>query len=903
MSGLLLTLPALNASETVDYAKDIAPLLAKNCVACHNAKTAEGGLNLESHSVLMAGGDSGESIVSGNVDESYLYARASGAEEPVMPPEDNSVGAKLLNEAELELMRTWITEGASASEAMTQTEMKWQPLPGNLQPVYALDSSPDGQHVAFGHGNSLILAPTSNGSAQLEFLVDSSLDRPRAAHLDIVQSIAFSPDSLRIATGGFRTVKIWRKRTEATPILAGLSHTAKLSVLSADGKLMAYTSHPSALEITNIESGLSHRFLKSHAEPISAVTWLGDSHELVSCDETGTWNRTHADTNQVKRIDMDGHVVAVGLVPLSADHLLAVDGDGRVFRLSLAPDAKPVLTPLPELSGITHLIGLGSSGRLLAVSVTGKAILLDGSAEQVQNEFELGPNIVEMAASPNGSLLAVRRTEGPIEVWQVADGKLTAKLQEDYHVRQQVRTADRQVTRQNNWLEVLAKQVPALQKASEKEVEAQKKVAEAQQKATEALTNEAKAAETAQSAVAAAEQAVAEANAAIEAAKQKAAATVAQLEKTKSASAAAEAKRKAAELELTKRNQALATATESAQRAAAAIPVLESKIAAEKTRLASLESSLKGLQTQVLPPPPVAVAFSDDRIAVASQDQIVRVYASNGKPLANLPTADPTLALHLQKSSRQVLALTTAGDLLSWDLDLAWDLEKTIGSDLQSPLSDRVTALDFSPNGQLLAIGSGPPSRSGEVKILDLNSGELRDQFGDVHSDTVFAISFSPDGRQIATGSADKLCKLFDTQTGKLIRSFEGHTHHVLDVSWRDDGQQLATASADATVKLWNVDSGSQDRTISAFKKEPTSLAFVGQSHQLAIAAADGSVRLVNADDGKVIRNYAGATDALFRVATIGSDKQILAGGQAGRVWTWQIEDAKLLRTLPPSTP
>ena len=36
-----------NRTEPVDYASEIAPILKKNCLACHHEKEAEGGLNLE----------------------------------------------------------------------------------------------------------------------------------------------------------------------------------------------------------------------------------------------------------------------------------------------------------------------------------------------------------------------------------------------------------------------------------------------------------------------------------------------------------------------------------------------------------------------------------------------------------------------------------------------------------------------------------------------------------------------------------------------------------------------------------------------------------------------------------------------------------------------------------------
>ena len=71
-------------------------------------------------------------------------------------------------------------------------------------------------------------------------------------------------------------------------------------------------------------------------------------------------------------------------------------------------------------------------------------------------------------------------------------------------------------------------------------------------------------------------------------------------------------------------------------------------------------------------------------------------------------------------------AITLAANgLRVWDFTSEWKLERTIGSpDDASVFADRVTALDFSPDGKTLAVGSGEPSRSGEIKLFDVASGE-----------------------------------------------------------------------------------------------------------------------------------------------------------------------------------
>ncbi|MBV8819335.1 MAG: hypothetical protein JO022_13335, partial [Acidobacteriaceae bacterium] len=95
---LLVTAQAL--SGAVDFQKQVAPILEQDCVPCHSASKAAGGLAIVSRQALMAR----KSVVPGSAATSKVYVlAASGA----MPP-----GAKL-PDAKLALLKQWIDEGAS----------------------------------------------------------------------------------------------------------------------------------------------------------------------------------------------------------------------------------------------------------------------------------------------------------------------------------------------------------------------------------------------------------------------------------------------------------------------------------------------------------------------------------------------------------------------------------------------------------------------------------------------------------------------------------------------------------------------------------------------------------------------------------------------------------------------
>ncbi|QDT15318.1 PSD1 and planctomycete cytochrome C domain-containing protein [Alienimonas californiensis] len=93
-----------------NFARDVQPLLARKCLACHGPDDAEGGLMLGSRETALAVTDSGEpAILPGDAHGSELLRRiTSDSEWDQMPPEGDR-----LTEEEVEILRAWIDGGAN----------------------------------------------------------------------------------------------------------------------------------------------------------------------------------------------------------------------------------------------------------------------------------------------------------------------------------------------------------------------------------------------------------------------------------------------------------------------------------------------------------------------------------------------------------------------------------------------------------------------------------------------------------------------------------------------------------------------------------------------------------------------------------------------------------------------
>ncbi|MEM7233443.1 MAG: DUF1553 domain-containing protein, partial [Planctomycetota bacterium] len=123
--------PALTRS--VDFVRDVQPLLRRRCYKCHGSTREEGGLQLGMRARGLEGGDKGLAIVPGDLQRSSLILRVAGlGGEARMPPRGEPLSTE-----EISLLRTWIEQGAvwpdghdvlDARTRIVQSHWAFQPL-------------------------------------------------------------------------------------------------------------------------------------------------------------------------------------------------------------------------------------------------------------------------------------------------------------------------------------------------------------------------------------------------------------------------------------------------------------------------------------------------------------------------------------------------------------------------------------------------------------------------------------------------------------------------------------------------------------------------------------------------------------------------------------------------------
>jgi WD40 repeat protein len=318
---------ALAADGPLSFAKDVAPILLKNCQACHGPPEPKGGYQVLNYNLVMKPGESeSASITPGKPDESELLSLISSTDADTRMPKE----ADPLSAAQIELVKRWIAEGAKYDAADPNAPLASivpklaQPEPPQTYrravPITAVAFNQDGQELAASGYHEVTIWNSASGS--LVRRIKNVAER--------TYSLAYNPDGSLLAVAGgtpgqMGEVKLF-KPADGTFVseLGSMGDVAYRAVFNPAGTKLAVGGADRTIRIYDVASGKQEILIEDHADWVVGLAWSPDGAKLASASRDKTSKLFNA---------------------ANGESLMTYSGQGdQVFSVGFSGDGKLIFT-------------------------------------------------------------------------------------------------------------------------------------------------------------------------------------------------------------------------------------------------------------------------------------------------------------------------------------------------------------------------------------------------------------------------------------------------------------------------------------------------------------------------------------------------------------------------------
>ena len=193
------------------------------------------------------------------------------------------------------------------------------------------------------------------------------------------------------------------------------------------------------------------------------------------------------------------------------------------------------------------------------------------------------------------------------------------------------------------------------------------------------------------------------------------------------------------------------------------------------------------------------------------------------------------------------------------------------------------------------------------IRVWDWQTGQvvrvLRGQVGAGDEGRINAVALSPDGRRLAAagqmtlpGKPAQHIRIYDFETGEIVQLLSGHTRKVLSLAFSPDGTRLVSGSGDRTALVWDLTTGGALHRLDQHNAEVYAVGFTPDGARIVTGSFDKRVRLWRSADGGLIAELKGHKDQIYKLAV--SATTIASGSVDGEIRLWDSEKGRHLRTF-----
>lgn len=150
------------------------------------------------------------------------------------------------------------------------------------------------------------------------------------------------------------------------------------------------------------------------------------------------------------------------------------------------------------------------------------------------------------------------------------------------------------------------------------------------------------------------------------------------------------------------------------------------------------------------------------------------------------------------------------------------------------------------------------------------------------------------DWRSILAGATDRVVRLYELGSGRVLRELRGHTGRITSLVLWGEGR-VVSGSGDKTLRVWDLASASCLRTLAGHSGWVSALALVEDRRALS-ASEDRTLRLWDLESGETLRVFEGHAAKVAAVACL-DRRRAVSGAADGDLRLWDLASGEMRRS------
>ncbi len=193
----------------------------------------------------------------------------------------------------------------------------------------------------------------------------------------------------------------------------------------------------------------------------------------------------------------------------------------------------------------------------------------------------------------------------------------------------------------------------------------------------------------------------------------------------------------------------------------------------------------------------------------------------------------------------------------------------------------RVQDVAFSPDGKRILSAS----LDGKAKIWDSESGAL---IRDIQGASHFA-SFSPDGKWIVAALRNRI-HVLDAETGQKKLSMDGGAGPIISAAFSQDGMRIVSTGVDPVPRVWDATNGRLIFTLRGHTGNVDSVSFSPDGRKIVSSSMDKTIRFWDVANGDELYQFKGHGTPIMTVRYSTDGKYIISASFDGEVKIWKAD-------------